>query len=315
MFVPTTTSAILTPSITSVNLSPTIVKTPYGQEIITLSASSDDYVTTPIVTSVDFTYTTPAIGSHESLNFSPETRERIVKYFRDKIIDKWASGDLKKLLGSKSKEQLKENIITKNFVHKVLTKYSERTRTNWVDMPHKSDEIKKVFKHEIAKKMNKKKDMKGGKHHHSYDGRSFGYNMPIYSDPYMTSPVDSNDPPVVAVGSATSPFIALTSPSYPMNPSVYQAIGDSLPRPVTVLSPVSVVPNRNTVVQYNSTFVPTYTPYTLGTISYGLRNRIISLYPQVNSYPLTSSLYVILAELARQQNMTALNLFYKIINS
>jgi hypothetical protein len=268
------------------------ILTPTSSDILTttFSVSTDDYVSSPITTSANLTYSKPLIGSYQSLNFDPEVRNKLIKYYFYKILDKWLYNDLKSVLDNVKNGNIEEkikhienNVLTKKIIKKILKKFVEKTHINWVDLPHKESDLKKIFKYELNKLLSKKQS--GG------DKKFLPlYNSPMFANPYKTPFVPQQvSPSVVAV---SSPVINLVSPSNPLFRSPYDAF---VPKPIILYPPqITLSPGRRVL--------------TLGSLSLPLRNVIYSVYPGAQSYPLDGSLLVLLYRVAQSKNMKLMEL-------
>jgi len=303
------------------------------------SVSADDYVTSPIVTSINTTYSKPLIGTYLSINYDPEVRERVVAFVHKKLHGSW---DLPN-----------KNAITSKFVEKILDKFVERTHYNWVDIPHKKDELIKVFKHELKKQHTTQAG--GGGYPYPFVPNMMGpQRMNVMRNSPLNNPPipGENEPPTVAVASPGSPFIGLIRPPGIMPPQYFRDAANTLPvqGPSIVLSdPVSMLPsngvlNRVTVssqpsfqppfqppfqpslqtminqqlypgiqqqrpAQFQNPFNPSMTimtqpAYTFGTISPPLRNVIVRTYPQAATYPDATSVFIALSAIAAARGKT-----------
>lgn len=141
---------------------------------------SDDYY----LPSVNLSYTRPTLSIYDNLNADPEIHQKMAKYFKYKVLDKWLYTDLKSLLGyvtvsgdkvsfinklsdykenldeSKNIVEMKVHFLEKNLLSsraslKILNKFVAGTNTNWYDLTKNEFFVKQAY--EIAiKKMIKK---------------------------------------------------------------------------------------------------------------------------------------------------------------
>lgn len=121
------------------------------------------YSEKPYMTSVNLSYTKPAIALYENLNADPRLHKRMTIYYRYKFIDKWLDENIdeikKYFKKNKSIEEIKDilenKILTKNKVYSILVSFTNGTKTNWYDL-HKNEKylteaflitIRKEIKH------------------------------------------------------------------------------------------------------------------------------------------------------------------------
>lgn len=144
----------------------------------------------PIIPSRPESIFTPAYGfvssmtlpKYEDLNYDPEVRKKMIRYFYYKVLGDWLYDDYKGLLNyfvikndivdvisnlnevdeskqnsiaeqEKKIEFIKNYIFTKKFVYKILSKYIAYTNSNWYDLNRNEYYIKKLIKHKLKNKI------------------------------------------------------------------------------------------------------------------------------------------------------------------
>jgi len=136
-----------------------------GRRITNPDPEGDSYY----ISSMNLSYSKPTYGVYENLNADKHVRKRIINYVKYKTLDKWLYGELKHLLKyvklSKKKnsqndtdkkvDYLEDNIVTDNFVRKIIEKYVRETQTNWYDIPKNDYFLKEIMEKELKKKLKK----------------------------------------------------------------------------------------------------------------------------------------------------------------
>jgi hypothetical protein len=144
---------------------------------------NDALIDSPVLSSVNLTYTAPAVGMYENLNADPELRNRMIKHFYFfKTLGEWLSDDMIELLSyfvekdgkisliknvkdykessaekdsekitKKKIEYIKENVFKKSDMKHLLTKFVKQTKINWYDLPHQDSVVQKAIKRTIDK--------------------------------------------------------------------------------------------------------------------------------------------------------------------
>ena len=182
---------------------------PYTKTTYSVTSSYNPYVTThydqtnsPLVPSVNFSYSQPAAGFYENLSMNPETQNKITKYVQMKALDKWFPGDLIDLLNyfkidsngkvdvidslneykpisstNDTKQNLERKIdfieeffLTPRIVRKILDKFTKKANIEWIKIPKNSfyvkeliaNKLKKMIKEAIEAKSGKRKNQSGG---------------------------------------------------------------------------------------------------------------------------------------------------------
>lgn len=151
-----------------------------------VSVSSDTFVRSPIVSSVNLTYSKPMVGSYESLNWKPEVHDRLTKYFYYKLLDKWLFEEITDVLNylvvkgtevsvinslsdykpsnikndtdktvKMKADFIQNNILSKRDMLNLLTKFVHKTEINWVDLPHNEVWLIEAMEKELIKKIKK----------------------------------------------------------------------------------------------------------------------------------------------------------------
>lgn len=134
----------------------------------------------PVTLNLD--YSVPLVSTYETIDDDPNMRNKMVEYFYDLIRDKWLLDDINDILNYfkyeggevKLSEYSKNNInkdtndtaekkvkfITKNIldrhvIQKILHKFTNKTRTKWVELPRNEYFLMKFTKEYIIKLINK----------------------------------------------------------------------------------------------------------------------------------------------------------------
>jgi len=147
-----------------------------------VSVSSNTFIRSPVVTSVNLTYSKPMIGTYESLNNKMEVHERFAKYYYFKMLDNWLYDELTDVLNYlvvenktvkiiKNLSEYKPNNIKKDtddtvklksdFIGKevmtlidmldFLTKFVDGTDINWVDLPKNEFWLRRALENKLIK--------------------------------------------------------------------------------------------------------------------------------------------------------------------
>lgn len=145
----------------------------------------------PLQRSVRFDYSRPIFGFYEDLNYNKDIIKRMVKYAHLKALDEWLMEDLVDILnyfvvkGNKvdlinklsdykpdtvHKESIKtlekkvdfieKYFLSRRVMHKLVKKFIQESGYNYVDLPHRQDQLKRfindkllnMIKKEIARK-------------------------------------------------------------------------------------------------------------------------------------------------------------------
>lgn len=150
--------------------------------------SDDPIIDSPVLSSLNLTYTKPTFGFYENMNADPELHERMVKHFLYyKTLGEWLYDEMSELLGylekgkdgkirlindigkykedsvdSDSKdtiedkiEYIKKNVLRKSDMMHILNNLVRETNTNWYDLPHKEYLVQKVIRRGLRKKLRK----------------------------------------------------------------------------------------------------------------------------------------------------------------
>lgn len=173
------------PSSTSPLLSPTST---------ILLTDSDTYITSPLTTisnlpqlTINLDHSKPLIGFYNTIDDSPEIRQKMVNYFYDLLRDDWLLDDINDVLNyftyrdgnvsmikdlsdynpnniSKDTDKIAEakvkyitkNILTRYNVLDVLTQFVRGTGTKWVYLPSNTFFLKQAFKEYLVKEIKRK---------------------------------------------------------------------------------------------------------------------------------------------------------------
>ncbi len=154
---------------------------------ITTPYSDDALLESPVLTSLNLTYSEPVFGIYENMNVDPKLHSKMVKHFYYyKVLGDWIYDELSELLGyltvkdgkvklissvdkydessvdkdSKKNvemkiEYFKEKVFKKNDMMFLLKNFVSDTHTNWYDLPHKERKVLKAIKRYIDKKFRK----------------------------------------------------------------------------------------------------------------------------------------------------------------
>ena len=151
-----------------------------------VSVSNDTFIRSPVVSSINLTYSKPQIGTFESFNFKPEVHKRLTKYFYYRLLDKWlfeditdvlnylvVKGDKVSVINSLSEYKpsnikkdtddtvkmksdfIQNNVFSKRDMLNFLTKFVYKTETNWVDLPKNEAWLYEILERDLIKKIKK----------------------------------------------------------------------------------------------------------------------------------------------------------------
>jgi len=151
---------------------PTSIAVPSLQ---TVKVSRDPFIP-PIVTS------TPVLAAavgvprrYQDLNTDGELRQRMTSYYFGKLYDQWIytdfrfmlqnlkiSGNSIRVTRTKDKnaseaqiqakvDYLKNHVMTRTRVYRLLVLYTNRSRTNWYDLKLNKQHVKNLLRHKLAK--------------------------------------------------------------------------------------------------------------------------------------------------------------------
>lgn len=144
-------------------------------------------LTNPIVSSVNFDYNNPMYVQYDNLNTQKHIQDKIIKYFRYKLLDKWIYGELLDILNyfkinsngqidilsnmkeydvnrvqKDSKENIKRKInfvedffLTSKAVKKILERYMLKKKVTWIKLPKYEESVKKYMASELVKNIKK----------------------------------------------------------------------------------------------------------------------------------------------------------------
>jgi len=183
---------------------------PYSQVTysVTSSYNYDPYTTTyygintnsPLVPSINYSYSQPAAGFYENINMNPETQKKITKYVQMKALDKWLPGDMIDILNyfkvdsngkvdvidnlndyrpiastndtkqilEKKIDFIEEFFLTPRIVRKILEKFIKKTGIEWIKIPKNSFYVKEVIANKLKNmikesiEVKSKRNQKGG---------------------------------------------------------------------------------------------------------------------------------------------------------
>ena len=169
--------SLSTSSVTSTYYSPT-------SDVI-YSVTSPTYIdpTKPVITSIDYTYSTPLVGVYQDLNVDPYTIKQIVKYFHNLALDKWLFEDLVDIINyfkidnngrvdlinsmkdydparfqkysTKDMEKIVDFIekyfLSERVMKRILSRYVMETGTQWVKLPKSKYFIRQLISQKMMK--------------------------------------------------------------------------------------------------------------------------------------------------------------------
>lgn len=152
-----------------------------------VSITPNAFVSSPVVTSINLTYSKPLVGHYESLNWKPEIHERLAKHYYYKTLDKWLMEDITDVLNyfvvrdgkvsmisnlsdykstnidkdtdktAKLKaDYIGEHVLSTRKMKKILTKFVHETEINWIDIPRNEYSLRRAVEHELIKLIRKK---------------------------------------------------------------------------------------------------------------------------------------------------------------
>jgi len=150
--------------------------------------SDDPIIDSPVLSSLNLTYSKPTFGFYENMNADPQLHERMVKHFYFyKTLGEWLYDEMVEILGylekgkdkkihliknvnkydessveSDSKETIEAKIdfIKKHVLHQsdmmyILSRVVKDTNTNWYDLPHREHLVIRAVKRFLEKKLRK----------------------------------------------------------------------------------------------------------------------------------------------------------------
>ena len=188
LFSPTSISPLSSDSTIIMTQSP-VFSPSITQSIPVVSSDYDDaLLDSPVLSSVNLTYSKPIAGFYQNMNTDPELRDRMVKHFYlYKTLGDWIYDDLLDVLNYfkvdekgdvhliKSMDEYKEttvdadsdsdiekkikymrnNVFKRKHMAKILKSFVERTKTNWYDLPKREKRIKKTINKFLKRRLRK----------------------------------------------------------------------------------------------------------------------------------------------------------------
>jgi len=177
---------IFTPSI---NITNDILYNPGIKPSTIIKTDSDDiYIISdtplsplsPLTPSLRLDYSRPIFGLYEDLNYNKDIIKRMVKYIHLKALDEWLIEDLNDILnyveikgnkadlinnlskynpGTVHKEDIRtlekkvdfieRYFLSRSVMHKLIKKFIQESGYNYVDLPHRQDQIKRFIKDKL----------------------------------------------------------------------------------------------------------------------------------------------------------------------
>ena len=152
---------------------------------------TDSYTRSPLTTissipplTINLDYSKPLISIYDTIDNSPDVREKMVNYFYDLLRDDWLLDDLNDILNyfvyrdgkvsmikslsdynptniekdtdkiaEEKVKYLTKNVISRYNVLEVLTKFVKGTQSKWVELPKNTFFLKQAFKEYIKKEI------------------------------------------------------------------------------------------------------------------------------------------------------------------
>lgn len=140
-------------------------------------------IANPRIASVNLGYTQPLFGTYENLNTQKSIQNKIIKYFRYKMLDKWLYGSLLDVLNyfrvnqngqvdilnnmneynissvQKDSDQninkkikfIEEYFVTSKFVRHALENYIFENKIEWIKLPNYEPSVKKHLAKELVR--------------------------------------------------------------------------------------------------------------------------------------------------------------------
>ena len=148
----------------------------------------DALLESPVLSSLNLTYSKPTFGFYENMNVDPELHEKITRHFLYyKLIGDWLYDELSDVLGylkvdkngdvklikslndydenaidsdsddvvEKKIEFIKKKVMRKEDMTYLLENFVKETGINWYDLPHKENKVMKQIKRYLNKKFQK----------------------------------------------------------------------------------------------------------------------------------------------------------------
>jgi hypothetical protein len=160
---------------TSTTMASTIPTSVAVPSLHTVKVSRDPFIP-PIVTSTPYLATSFAVPrNYQDLNTDGELRQRMTSYYFGKLYDQWIYSDfgfmLKNLKVNRDRivitrtpdknaseaqiqakvDFLKNKVMTRNQIYRLLVLYTNRSKTNWYDLKLNKQHIKNLLRHKLAK--------------------------------------------------------------------------------------------------------------------------------------------------------------------
>ncbi len=167
--------------------SPIVVESPVSIPYVT-TEYSEPLLDSPVLTSVNLTFSKPAIGFYENMNVDPKLHERMVKHFYlYKTMGDWIYDELVDLLNyfyigkdkkvhlikslddydetniesdteemiEKKIDYLRANIFEKKHMKHILRDLVRERRINWYDLPKNEKKVRRAVKRFLQKRLQK----------------------------------------------------------------------------------------------------------------------------------------------------------------
>lgn len=161
---------------------------PYVGPVVTTTESKDAMLDSPVLTSLNLTYSKPTFGFYENTNTDPELHEKMVKHFYYyKLLGEWIYEDMIELLGylkadksgnielvksvndydpksvdkdsdkviEKKIEFMRKNVFRPKDMMNLLRDLVHEAGVNWYDLPHKERMVMKAIKRGVDKRFRK----------------------------------------------------------------------------------------------------------------------------------------------------------------
>lgn len=188
----------------SIIFTPSSTSSMYGDPYL---SSISEHILTPISPFQPLTlnineFSKPLIGVYETIDTNPEVRRKMAKYYYDMVRDKWLLDELNDVLNyvvvrdgkvsliknlseyspnniskdtddiaEKKVDFIEKELFTRNSLIEVLNKFTNETKTKWVDLPKNEYYLREMVKEYIIRKIRKQlkgekgdKGQKGGHH-------------------------------------------------------------------------------------------------------------------------------------------------------